>query len=163
MNVALPLSLETRQKLTVGQKVYLSGVVYTARDAAHARLCEALAQNQSTPLELSNATIFYVGPTPPRANGLPGAAGPTTSSRMDAYTIPLLNAGVSCLIGKGERNFEVTEAIKNHQAIYFTAVGGAGALIAKCIKSMELVAWPELGPEAIYKLEVKDLPLYVAS
>ena len=162
MNLDLPLSAETRQKLSAGQKVYLSGVVYTARDAAHTRLCQALAQNQPLPFELNEATIFYVGPTPPRANGLPGAAGPTTSSRMDAYTIPLLDAGVACLIGKGERSPEVTQAIKKHQAIYFTAVGGAGALIAKCIKKMELIAYPELGPEAIYKLEVKDLPVYVA-
>ena len=163
MNLDLPLSAETRQKLSAGQKVYLSGIVYTARDAAHARLCQALAQNQPLPFEFNEATIFYVGPTPPRQNGLPGAAGPTTSSRMDSYTIPLLKAGVTCLIGKGERSPEVTEAIKSHQAVYFSAVGGTGALLAKCITKMDLIAYPELGPEAIYKLEVKDLPVYVAS
>ncbi|MFC1596144.1 FumA C-terminus/TtdB family hydratase beta subunit [Candidatus Margulisiibacteriota bacterium] len=159
--LTLPLSIDTKQKLAAGQKVLLSGTVYTARDAAHKRLVEALAKGDHLPFDPDGASIFYVGPTPPKDNGLPGAAGPTTSSRMDPYTAPLLEAGVSAIIGKGARSAEVNEALLKHRAIYFAAVGGAAALLAQSIKSMAVIAYPELGPEAVYKMEIENMPVYV--
>jgi fumarate hydratase subunit beta len=160
-SLLLPLSPETKQSLRAGEKILVSGTVYSARDAAHQRLVAALAQGQSLPFDLQNATLFYVGPTPLNPEGRIGAAGPTTSSRMDPYTIPLLNAGVSAVIGKGARSSEVKSALIDHGAIYLVAIGGAGALLARSIEKMELIAYPELGPEAIYKMELCECPVYV--
>ena len=157
----LPLSIETKQQLKAGQKVLLSGIVYTARDAAHKRLTENLKLGEKAPFELAGATIFYVGPTPVQSNGLPGAAGPTTSSRMDHYTVPLLENGISAIIGKGDRSTTILDAMKKFKCIYFVGIGGAGALMAKSIKSMELVAYEDLGAEAIYKFEIEDMAVYV--
>jgi len=161
MHCDLPLSLEVKRQLTAGQKILLSGMIYTARDAAHKKIVESLQNKQSLPFELKDAVIFYAGPTPARENGLPGAIGPTTSSRMDPYTVPLLEAGISAVIGKGERAPEIMESMAKHDVVYFIAVGGIGALLAKCIRSMTCVAWPELGPEAVYRMEVKDFPVVV--
>ncbi|MFC1477984.1 FumA C-terminus/TtdB family hydratase beta subunit [Candidatus Margulisiibacteriota bacterium] len=157
----LPLDIETKQELSAGQKVYLSGIVYTARDAAHKKMVEAISNNAALPFDLRNAAIYYTGPAPANENGLPGAAGPTTSSRMDPYTTQMLKSGVSAFIGKGERSQNTCKDIIDHNAIYFTAVGGAGALLARSIKSMKLIAYPELGPEAVYQIEIENMPVYV--
>lgn len=159
--LSLPLSLADKKSLVCGEKVLISGVVYSARDLAHARLVALIEAGESLPFNLENSTIFYVGPTQFLPGNLPKAVGPTTSSRMDPFTPKLLEAGVSCLIGKGERSIEVAKSMHQHQAIYLVGIGGVGALLAKSILQIELVAYPELGPEAIYKMEVKDMPLYV--
>jgi fumarate hydratase subunit beta len=156
------LNHEDKKLLKAGEKVLLSGTVYTARDAAHKKIVEALANGAPLPFELQGSTIFYTGPTPAQADGLPGSAGPTTSSRMDAYTLPLLKNGVSAFIGKGARSDVVNKALLEHGVIYFAGIGGAGALLANAISSMKLIAYPELGPEAVYKFEIADLPVYVA-
>lgn len=157
----LPLTLEDRLKLRAGDSVRLSGVLYTARDAAHLRLYEALERGEALPLSLQGETIYYVGPCPAPPGKIIGSAGPTTSGRMDRYTPRLLQEGLSAMIGKGERSSEVIEAIVRHKAIYFATLGGAGVLISRTVQKMELVAYPDLGPEAIYRLEVRDFPAVV--
>jgi len=161
-NLSLPLVSGTIQGLKAGDTVSLSGTIYTARDAAHQRVCIALEKGILPPFPLKNATIFYVGPTPPAPGQVVGAAGPTTSYRMDAFTPALIEAGVRGMIGKGPRGPEVVEAIKQYGAVYFAATGGAGALLAKCIQQAEVVAYNDLGTEAIRRLEVKDFPAIVA-
>lgn len=148
-------------KLKCGQEVLFSGVIYTARDNAHEKLTRLIKNKKPLPFGLKGAIIYYAGPTPIRPDCTFGACGPTTSSRMDAFTPNLLRAGVAAMIGKGRRNREVKDAIKKYKAVYFLAVGGAGAYLAKRIKSAELIAFESLGPEAIYRLEVRDFPLIV--
>lgn len=157
-----PLSRETARALRAGQSVRISGPIYTARDAAHARLAELLAAGQEPPFPLSGAVIYYCGPTPARPGRPIGACGPTTSSRMDPFAPALIARGLTGMIGKGERSPEVIQAMVRHGAVYFAAVGGAGALLARCVRSAELVAFPELGPEAVRCLEVEDFPAIVA-
>ncbi len=141
----------------------ISGVIYTARDAAHQRLLQALKAGDKLPFDLKGQTLYYMGPSPARPGQVIGSAGPTTGSRMDAYTPRLLAAGIRAMIGKGKRSLEVREAIKKYQAVYFAAVGGVGALLAKSIKQAELVAYKELGAEAILKLTVVGFPAIVAN
>ncbi len=160
--VQLPFAEGLTKGLRVGQRLLLNGVIYGARDAAHQRLIEALEKGEDLPVDLRGQVIYYVGPTPPRPGRPCGAAGPTTSSRMDRYTPQLLEYGVRALIGKGRRSLEVIDAIKKHGAVYLAATGGAGALIGRCIKEMQVVAYPDLGPEAIYRITVENLPVTVA-
>ncbi|MDO4743613.1 MAG: FumA C-terminus/TtdB family hydratase beta subunit [bacterium] len=150
------------QKLSVGDRVLLSGTVFTARDAAHKKISELLKSNSPLPFDLKNATIYYAGPTPTPDNLPIGSCGPTTSGRMDPYTPALLDLGVKCLIGKGQRNSSVCEAIVKNNAVYLCAIGGAGALAAKCIKSCDVIAFDELECESVKKLEFVDFPLIVA-
>lgn len=148
--------------LQAGQRVLLSGTVYTSRDAAHRRIMEQLARGEEPPFDLQGATIYYAGPTP-APKGLPiGSCGPTTSGRMDPYTPELLNRGVKCTIGKGKRSAEVVEAMKRNGAVYLCAIGGAGALAAKCITKAEVIAFEDLGCESVKRLEIQDFPLIVA-
>lgn len=147
--------------LKVGDKVYLSGTVYTARDAAHKRIFEHLETNRPLPFDIKNSVIYYAGPTPTPENSPIGSCGPTTSKRMDFYTPKLLDLGLSATIGKGERNDAVIDAIKRNNSIYLCAIGGAGALAAKCIKSCEVIAFEDLGCESIKKLEFCEFPLIV--
>lgn len=150
------------KKLKVGDRVLLSGYVYTARDAAHKRILSSLENGESLPFPIKDAVIYYTGPTPAK-NGLAvGSAGPTTSSRMDIYTPTLLLNGLCAMIGKGERSEKVVSSIKENEAVYFCAIGGAGALYSKNIKSCEVIAYPELGCESIKRLLVEDMPLIVA-
>jgi len=162
MTLTLPLKDNNLANLQTGDKVLLSGVLYTARDAAHKRIIEYLDSGKPLPFELKNAAIFYAGPTPARPGQICGAIGPTTSVRMDKYTPRLLEAGVKVLIGKGERSSEVVNAIRNHKVVYLVAVGGAAALLSKCVTSCEVIAWEDLGTEALRRLEVKDFPCYVS-
>lgn len=156
-----PISKEDRNSLKAGVYVYLSGVIYTARDAAHKRLYESLLNSNEIPLSLENTILYYLGPSPAQEGQIIGSAGPTTSSRMDKYTPLLMNHGVVGMIGKGKRSTEVIEAIKEHRGVYFAAVGGAGALLSKCIIEAEVIAYDDLGTEAIRKLTVKNLPVIV--
>lgn len=149
------------KKLKCGEEVLLSGVIYTARDKAHKEVARLIKEKKPLPLDLKGAIIYYAGPTPIRPDGTFGSCGPTTSSRMDSFTPALLNAGIGAMIGKGRRSREVRAAIKKHKAVYFLATGGAGAYLAKRIKSVKLIAFKKFGPEAIYRLEVEDLPLIV--
>ena len=157
-----PLRPDSCEELRVGDRVFLSGTLFTARDAAHRRFVHEL-NNGVVPIPLSGSVIYYTGPCP----GVPGtpilAAGPTTSGRMDPYTVPLLAAGVKATIGKGPRSHDVVKAMARHSAVYLVATGGAGALLAECIKDAHTVAYPELGPEAILELTVIDMPLIVAA
>lgn len=148
-------------KLKFGDKIYLSGTVYTSRDAAHKRIFELLDNNQELPYSLTDAVIYYAGPTPTPQGLAIGSCGPTTSSRMDSYSPRLLDLGVCCMIGKGERNNEVIEHIIKNKAVYLCAIGGAGALAAKQIKSCEVVAFEDLGCESVKKLEFDNFPLIV--
>ncbi|ERN51303.1 Fe-S-containing hydro-lyase [Alkalihalophilus marmarensis] len=159
--VDLPLTNEKIISLKAGDNLLLSGDIYTARDMAHKRMYEMLERGEKLPITLENQVIYYVGPTPAKPNALIGSAGPTTSSRMDKYTPCLLNKGLKGMIGKGYRSREVVGAIKENKAVYFVAIGGLGALIAKTIKSVEVVAFEDLGTEAIRKLTVKDFPVVV--
>ena len=143
--------------------VLISGVVYTARDNAHQRLVEALERGEQLPFDIKGQTLYYMGPSPPRPGQVIGSAGPTTSGRMDIYTPPLIAAGLRAMIGKGNRSPEVKEAIKKYRALYFVTIGGAGALLSKAIKKAEVIAYPDLGIEAIRRLEVKDLLAIVAN
>jgi fumarate hydratase subunit beta len=158
-----PLTNEDVEKLKAGDIVYLTGTVYTARDAAHKRLVDLINEGKELPFPLEGAVIYYVGPTPPKPGEVIGSAGPTTSYRMDPYAPILIEKGLKGMIGKGKRNEAVKEACKKHKAVYFGAVGGAAALIAKAIKKAEVIAYPELGPEAIRKLEVEDFPVVVVN
>ena len=162
MNINLPLRDEDLKSLKIGDMVSLTGVVYTARDAAHKRMLEMLNRSEELPIDLNGITIYYVGPTPAKPGAVIGSAGPTTSSRMDDYTPKMLELGVKAMIGKGGRSEAVIDAMKKEQAVYFVAVGGAAALLAKRIKKCEIVAFEDLGPEAIYRLEVEDFPVIVA-
>jgi fumarate hydratase subunit beta len=159
--ILLPLTEKTIADLKAGDNVLLSGVLYVARDAAHHKMIEALDRGESLPFNIKGQTIYYMGPSPAPPGKVIGSAGPTTSARMDAYTPRLLTAGLKGMIGKGVRSAEVKVAIKKYRAVYFATVGGAGALISKTIVKSEVVAYPELGPEAILRLEVKDFPVTV--
>ncbi|MBI4284707.1 MAG: Fe-S-containing hydro-lyase [Chloroflexi bacterium] len=163
LKVSSPLDLATVERLTAGTEVSISGVVYTARDAAHKRLIAALEKGEKLPFDPAGQTIYYTGPSPARPGRIIGAAGPTTSSRMDIYTPPLLAAGLRAMIGKGSRSPVVREAIQKHKAVYFVTIGGAGALLARAIKRVEMVAYEDLGAEAILRLTVEDLPAVVAN
>jgi fumarate hydratase subunit beta len=162
-SIASPIEENIRKKLVAGDSISLSGVIYTARDAAHRRMAEALKSKQPLPFDIRGQTIYYMGPTPARPGAVIGSCGPTTSGRMDAYTPALLEAGLAAMIGKGERSPEVREAIKKFKAVYFVTYGGAGALLAKTVRTAEVVAYPELGAEAIMRLEVEDFPVVVAN
>ena len=156
-----PIDDKIVSQLKYGDYVYLTGTVYTARDAAHKRLYEALQRGEDIPLELQNNIIYYLGPSPAREGQVIGSAGPTTSSRMDKYTPLLLEKGLKGMIGKGKRSDEVIESMHKNHAVYFAAIGGAGALLSKCIKKSEVIAYEDLGTEAIRKLEVENLPIIV--
>jgi fumarate hydratase subunit beta len=158
-----PLTQDACAALRAGDTVRLSGVIYTARDAAHKRLCELLAQGEALPIPLEGAAIYYAGPTPARPGQVIGSCGPTTSGRMDAYTPALLALGLRCMIGKGARSQAVLQAMQQNGAVYLAALGGAGALAAQCIQSAETVCWEDLGSEAIRRLVVKDMPLTVVA
>ncbi len=160
-HINLPISDKDAQELRAGDYVYLTGVMYTARDAAHKRMDEALDQGKDLPVEIKGATIYYMGPSPAREGRPIGAAGPTTSGRMDKYAPRLLDLGLRAMIGKGRRTDEVKEAIIRNKAVYFAAVGGAGAILSKCIKSSEVVAYDDLGAEAVRRLQVEDFPVIV--
>lgn len=161
--IATPLSDEIVKDLRVGDKVLISGILYTGRDAAHKRLFDLLQAGKELPIDLHGHVIYYVGPTPARPGQVIGSAGPTTSGRMDAYTPALIARGLKGMIGKGGRSRDVIEAIKAYKAIYFGAVGGAGAFLAKKIKKSEVVAYEDLGAEAIYRLEVEEFPVVVVN
>ncbi|MCK9376678.1 MAG: Fe-S-containing hydro-lyase [Syntrophobacterales bacterium] len=156
-----PLTDQDVEQLNIGDKVLVSGVIYTARDAAHKRLVDMLANGTPLPMEIQGQIIYYVGPSPARPGRVIGAAGPTTSYRMDSYAPTLIKLGLKAMIGKGKRSPEVIEAMKTYKAVYLGATGGAGALISQCITAAEVIAFPELGPEAVHRLEVKDLPAIV--
>lgn len=156
-----PIDDKIVSELKAGDYVYLTGTVYTARDVAHKRLYEALQRGEDIPLELQNNIIYYLGPSPAREGQVIGSAGPTTSSRMDKYTPLLLEKGLKGMIGKGKRSDEVIESMHKNHAVYFAAIGGAGALLSKCIKKSEVIAYEDLGTEAIRKLEVENLPIIV--
>ena len=156
-----PVTREDLAPLRAGDTVLLSGVVYTARDAAHKRLCELVAAGKELPIDVRDATIYYVGPTPARPGEAIGSAGPTTSYRMDAYSPLMISLGETGMIGKGKRGPEVIAAMKEHGAVYFGAIGGCGALLSQCVKKAEIVAYEDLGAEAVRRLEVENLPLTV--
>lgn len=158
-HIALPLTREKASGLKSGDSVYLSGVIYTARDAAHKRLVGMLGWNEPLPFELEDAVIYYVGPTPAKPEQIIGSAGPTTSYRMDAYAPALLELGLRGMIGKGDRSDEVVDAMKRAGAVYFGAIGGAGALLADCVKSCEVIAFDDLGAEAVHRLVVEEFPV----
>lgn len=159
--ITTPLTLDKVKDLKAGDNVILSGYIYTARDAAHKRLVELLKEGKELPFDAMDQVIYYVGPTPAK-EGMPiGSAGPTTSYRMDAYSPDLIAVGLRGMIGKGKRGPEVIDAMVKHGAVYFGAIGGAAALTAKCVKSAELIAYEDLGAEAIRKLYVENLPLVV--
>lgn len=159
--VTSPLNAEVIERLRAGDQVLISGIIYVGRDAAHKRLIEALDKGEKLPFDLQGQTIYYMGPSPAKPGQVIGSAGPTTSGRMDAYSPRLMEAGLKAMIGKGSRSKRVKEAMKEHKATYFAAVGGAGALIAKTITKAEVIAYEDLGPEAILRLEVKDFPAVV--
>lgn len=161
MEIQMPMSRETARTLRAGDSCLLSGVIYTARDAAHKRLCELIDAGKPLPFPVQNATIYFVGPTPAKPGRVIGSAGPTTSYRMDAYSPSLIAMGQTGMIGKGKRNAQVVEAMKTYGCVYFGAIGGCGALLSKCIKKAEIVAYPDLGPEAIHRLEVENFPVVV--
>lgn len=161
ISVKTPLSHEDARKLKAGDSVLLSGVIYTARDAAHKRLCELVAQGKELPMDIQDAVIYFVGPTPAKPGQAIGSAGPTTSYRMDAYSPTLIAQGQTGMIGKGKRGPEVIAAMKEHGAVYFGAIGGCGALLSKCIKKAEVIAYEDLGAEAVRRLEVEDFPVIV--
>ncbi len=161
MQILIPLSAEKIKKMKVGDEILLNGIIYTARDQAHKRLAEAIKKGKKLPIDLKGAVIYYCGPTKTPKGKIIGSCGPTTSSRMDEFTPVLLKAGLKGLIGKGSRSKEVIAAIKKYQAVYFLTYAGCGALLSRYVKKARPVAYTDLGPEAIYKLEVKDFPLIV--
>ena len=160
-HISVPLTDEDARSLKSGDYVYLTGTIYTARDAAHKRMSEALKAGEALPMEMKNNVIYYMGPSPAREGRPIGSAGPTTASRMDKYAPALLDLGLKGMIGKGKRTQAVKDAIVRNGAVYFAAVGGAGALLSKSIMSSEVIAYDDLGTEAIRKLEVKDFPVIV--
>jgi len=159
--IELPLTEEKVMELRAGDEVLLNGVIYVARDQAHRRMIEAIDKGEELPFDIRGQVIYYMGPSPARPGQVIGSAGPTTSGRMDRYTPKLLEMGLKGMIGKGMRSKEVKEAIKKYKAVYFAAIGGAGALISKSIKSSEVIAYEDLGPEAVRKLYVEDFPVVV--
>jgi fumarate hydratase subunit beta len=163
IHLKTPLKTEDLTPLHIGDRVLLSGTIYTGRDAAHHRLAELINAGGSLPLDLEGQVIYYVGPTPPKPGQALGAAGPTSSYRMDAYTPALLEKGLKGMIGKGARDQSVKEGIQKYKAVYFAAIGGAGALISRSILAAEVIAYPDLGTEAIRKLDIKAFPLIVAN
>ena len=160
-HISLPIDKETISELHSGDYLYLTGTIYTARDAAHKRMYESIGRNEELPFDISGNFIYYLGPTPAKPGMVIGSAGPTTSSRMDKYTPELLSRGLSGMIGKGKRSKAVIDSIVENGAVYMAAVGGAGALLSKCIKSSEVIAYDDLGTEAIRKLTVEELPVIV--
>lgn len=157
--IETPLTDEKVRDLKAGDYVYISGTIYTARDAAHKRMTEGLLQGEKIPFDIKDQVIYYLGPTPNREGQVIGSAGPTTSSRMDKYAPTLLDLGLKGMIGKGKRSTDVIDSMKKNTAVYFAAVGGAGALLSKCIKKSEIIAYEDLGTEAVRKLEVENLPV----
>jgi fumarate hydratase subunit beta len=161
--IQLPLTDAVIDELRAGDYVYISGRVYTARDAAHKRMVETLARGETLPIDIRGQVLYYVGPTPSKPGQIIGSAGPTTSERMDPFTIPLLDAGLKGAIGKGGRTPPIAEAFRKHHAVYFLAVGGAGALLSKQIRRVEVVAYEDLGTEAIRLMEIADFPAVVCN
>ncbi|MGI6091518.1 MAG: Fe-S-containing hydro-lyase [Veillonellaceae bacterium] len=161
IRITTPLTDEAARKLKAGDSVLISGVIYSARDAAHKRMVETLDRGEKLPVDLTNQIVYYLGPTPAKPGNPIGSAGPTTSGRMDAYAPKIIEQGLKGMIGKGSRSAEVVDAMKKHGAVYFAAVGGAAALISKCIKKYEVLAYGDLGPEAIAALTVEDFPAIV--
>ena len=161
IRVTAPMSREQARTLKSGDSVLLSGVIYTARDAAHKRLCELAAQGKELPLDVKDSIIYFVGPTPAKPGEVIGSAGPTTAYRMDAYSPTLIRLGLTGMIGKGKRSPEVIAAMKECGAVYFGAIGGCGALLSRCIKKAEVIAYEDLGAEAIRRLEVENFPVVV--
>jgi len=162
-NITSPIDAEIIEKLTVGTRVLISGIIYTARDAAHHRLIQTLDKGDKPPFDLEGQTLYYMGPSPAKPGQVIGSAGPTTSGRMDIYTPRLIAAGIRVMIGKGSRSLEVKEAIKKYKAVYFTTIGGASALLAKSIKQVKVIAYEDLGTEAILQLNVESFPVIVAN
>ena len=160
-HITAPITKETAKTLHAGDYVYITGTIYTARDAAHKRMQETLQRGEALPLEMKENVIYYMGPSPAREGRPIGSAGPTTASRMDKYAPELLDLGLGAMIGKGKRSQEVKDAIVRNGSVYFAAVGGAGALLSKCILSSEVIVYDDLGTEAIRKLQVKDFPVIV--
>lgn len=161
--ITTPLTDEVVERLKIGDQVYISGTIYTARDAAHKRLVELIQGGEKLPLDLDGQIIFYAGPSPTKPGAAIGSIGPTTSYRMDAYTPILLKNGLKGMIGKGSRSKEVVNAMVQYKSVYFAAIGGAAALAAQRVKKSEIIAYPELGAEAIRKLEVEDFPVTVVN
>ena len=161
IKIDAPIKQEQLDNLKAGDYVYITGTIYTARDAAHKRMYEAIQNNEELPMEMEGNIIYYMGPSPAREGRTIGSAGPTTASRMDKYAPTLLDLGLKGMIGKGKRSKEVLDAVVRNKSIYFAAVGGAGALLSKCIKESEVIAYDDLGTEAIRKLKVEDLPAIV--
>ncbi|WP_343210238.1 Fe-S-containing hydro-lyase [Anaerolentibacter hominis] len=159
--ITTPVDELTASQLHAGDFVYITGVIYTARDAAHKKLYEAIQEEGEIPFDLKGSFLYYLGPTPAREGRVIGSAGPTTSSRMDKYTPALLDRGLAGMIGKGKRSSEVIDAMIRNKAVYFAAIGGAGALLSKCITGAEVIAYDELGTEAVRRLEVENFPVIV--
>ena len=160
-HIQIPITKEDAKNLRAGDSVYLTGTMYTARDAAHKRMQETMEAGQDLPMDMKGTVIYYMGPSPAREGRPIGSAGPTTSSRMDKYAPTLLDLGMGAMIGKGKRSHAVTDSIVKNGAVYFAAIGGAGALLSKCITKSEVIAYDDLGAEAIRKLEVKEFPVVV--
>lgn len=163
IHMDLPITAEKASSLKIGDFVYLTGEMYVARDAAHKRLFDLIEKGQKLPIDLKDSTIYYMGPSPAREGRPIGSAGPTTASRMDKYAPTLLDLGEKAMVGKGKRTKEVLEAVVRNHAVYFAAIGGAGALLSKCITSSEIIAYEDLGAEAIRKITVKDFPVIVVA
>lgn len=161
VKITTPLTREKVKELKAGDSCLISGVIYTARDAAHKRLCELVAQGKPLPMDVTDSIIYFVGPTPAKPGQAIGSAGPTTSYRMDAYSPILIEQGQTGMIGKGKRGPEVIASMKKHGAVYFGAIGGCGALLSQCIKEAEVIAYEDLGAEAIRRLVVEDFPVVV--
>lgn len=161
VRINTPLTQNKVRELNAGDSCLISGVIYTARDAAHKRLCELIAKNEPLPLDIKDSIVYFVGPTPAKPGEAIGSAGPTTSYRMDAYSPDLIKLGQTGMIGKGKRGPEVIKAMQKYGAVYFGAIGGCGALLSKCIKKSEVIAYDDLGAEAIRRLEVEDFPVIV--
>ena len=161
ISITAPLTKEAAKSLRAGDSCLLTGTIYTARDAAHKRLCALIDEGKPLPIDLKDAVIYFVGPAPAKPGQVIGSAGPTTSYRMDAYSPKLIALGQTGMIGQGKRNQEVIDAMKQHGSVYFGAIGGCGALLAACIKKCEVVAYPDLGAEAIHRLEVENFPVTV--
>lgn len=162
-HIKTPITKEIAETLTAGDYIYLTGTIYTARDAAHKRMHEMLMEGKKLPIDIVDQTIYYMGPSPAREGRPIGSAGPTTASRMDKYAPELLDLGQTAMIGKGKRNKEVLDAVVRNKSVYLAAVGGAGALLSKCIKLSEVVAYEDLGTEAIRRLEVENFPVIVVA
>ena len=160
-HITTPITEEKTKDLRSGDYVYITGTIYVARDAAHKRMIEALDRGEQLPIDIKDATIYYMGPSPAREGRPIGSAGPTTASRMDKYAPTLLDLGQKAMIGKGKRTKEVIDAIVRNHAVYFAAIGGAGALLSKCITKSEVICYDDLGAEAIRKIEIKDFPVIV--